>query len=64
MKNHACLWRKTQSNHNVPAAGTLKPVGTDADVIYQNFKLPTNTHTSNPYVDGFSCKRIADIEEQ
>jgi len=52
-------------------AGTLKLVGTNEDVIYSNFKLlldDKNTymkmaHTSNPYGDGFACKRIADILE-
>ena len=53
------------------AAGTLKLVGTDEEVIYQNFKeLLENSeaydamaHASNPYGDGFACKRIADILE-
>lgn len=50
-------------------AGTLKLVGTDEDIIYQNFKqLLENkeeyekmSKASNPYGDGFACKRIADI---
>lgn len=50
-------------------AGTLKLVGTDEDVIYSEFKkLLTNkeeyekmSKASNPYGDGFACKRIADI---
>lgn len=50
-------------------AGTLKLVGTDEQVIYDIFKnLLENTeaynamaHASNPYGDGFACKRIADI---
>jgi len=53
-------------------AGTLKLVGTDEDVIYREFKtLLENeeaykkmSHASNPYGDGFACKRIADILEQ
>ena len=53
------------------AAGTLKLVGTDEDVIYENFKLLLEDETaynamakaSNPYGDGFACKRIADILE-
>lgn len=53
-------------------AGTLKLVGTDEDVIYENFKeLLENkesydkmAHASNPYGDGFACKRIADILEK
>ena len=52
-------------------AGTLKLVGTDEDVIYSEFKklLTDNTEyekmskASNPYGDGFACKRIADILE-
>ena len=50
-------------------AGTLKLVGTDEDVIYSEFQklLTDNTEyekmskASNPYGDGFACKRIADI---
>lgn len=50
-------------------AGTLKLVGTDEDVIYKEFKkLLTDkveydkmSKASNPYGDGFACKRIADI---
>ena len=53
-------------------AGTLKLVGTDEQTIYDNFKmLLENTeaynqmaHASNPYGDGFACKRIADILTQ
>jgi UDP-N-acetylglucosamine 2-epimerase (non-hydrolysing) len=52
-------------------AGTLKLVGTDEKVIYDNFKeLLENrdsydkmSRASNPYGDGFACKRIADILE-
>lgn len=52
-------------------AGTLKLVGTDEQVIYENFKeLLENeeaynamSHASNPYGDGFACRRIADILE-
>ncbi len=50
-------------------AGTLKLVGTDEAVIYENFKeLLINkesyekmSNASNPYGDGFASKRIADI---
>lgn len=50
-------------------AGTLKLVGTDEETIYREFKLLLNDATeydrmskaSNPYGDGFACKRIADI---
>lgn len=52
-------------------AGTLRLVGTDEEVIYQNFKqLLENREeyekmstASNPYGDGFACRRIADILE-
>ena len=52
-------------------AGTLKLVGTDENVIYNNFKLllenkeayEAMSKASNPYGDGFACKRIADILE-
>jgi len=44
-------------------------VGTDEEVIYENFKLLLESKTaydamaqaSNPYGDGLACKRIADI---
>ncbi|MBE6574082.1 MAG: UDP-N-acetylglucosamine 2-epimerase (non-hydrolyzing) [Ruminococcaceae bacterium] len=53
-------------------AGTLKLVGTDEQVIYDNFKLLLTdkaeydkmSKASNPYGDGFACKRIADILEE
>lgn len=53
-------------------AGTLKLVGTDEEVIYKNFKeLLENkeaydkmSKATNPYGDGFACKRIADILEK
>ncbi len=53
-------------------AGTLKLVGTDEEVIYNEFKklltiqseYDKMSEASNPYGDGFACKRIADILEQ
>ena len=53
-------------------AGTLKLVGTDEQVIYDSFKLLLESReayeamskASNPYGDGFACKRIADILER
>lgn len=50
-------------------AGTLKLVGTDEEIIYNAFKELLNnkeeyekmSYASNPYGDGFSSKRIADI---
>ncbi len=52
-------------------AGTLKLVGTSEEVIYNEFtRLLTDkaayeamSHASNPYGDGFACKRIADVLE-
>ncbi|MEG1433488.1 MULTISPECIES: non-hydrolyzing UDP-N-acetylglucosamine 2-epimerase [Eubacterium] len=53
-------------------AGTLKLVGTDEKVIYDNFKLllenkevyEAMSKASNPYGDGFASKRITDIIEE
>lgn len=53
-------------------AGTLKLVGTNENVIYENFKMLLENEeaynamskSSNPYGDGFACKRIADILEK
>ncbi|MBQ2890475.1 MAG: UDP-N-acetylglucosamine 2-epimerase (non-hydrolyzing), partial [Clostridia bacterium] len=52
-------------------AGTLKLVGTDEKVIYENFKelldskdaYEKMSKASNPYGDGLACRRIADILE-
>ena len=63
------VMRDTTERPEGIAAGTLKLVGTDEDVIYENFKLLLEDETeyaamsnaSNPYGDGFACKRIADI---
>ena len=63
------VMRDTTERPEGIAAGTLKLVGTDEDVIYENFKLlleDTAEYTkmssaSNPYGDGFACRRIADI---
>ena len=52
-------------------AGTLKLVGTNEQVIYENFKLLLENReayekmskASNPYGDGFASKKIADILE-
>ena len=53
-------------------AGTLKLVGTNEETIYKEFKrLLTEkgeyekmSKASNPYGDGFACKRICDILEK
>ena len=66
------VMRDTTERPEGIAAGTLKLVGTDEDVIYQNFKLLLEdaeeyakmSNASNPYGDGFACKRIADILER
>ncbi len=66
------VMRDTTERPEGVAAGTLKLVGTDEQTIYENFKeLLENKETyekmskaSNPYGDGFACKRIADILEE
>ena len=63
------VMRDTTERPEGIAAGTLKLVGTDEEVIYRNFKeLLENeaeykrmSTASNPYGDGFACRRIADI---
>lgn len=65
------VMRDTTERPEGIAAGTLKLVGTDEQVIYENFTLLLNdkdaydamAKASNPYGDGFACKRIADILE-
>lgn len=50
-------------------AGTLKLVGTNEETIYREFtkllddkaEYQAMAHATNPYGDGFACKRIADI---
>ncbi|MDO5291415.1 MAG: UDP-N-acetylglucosamine 2-epimerase (non-hydrolyzing) [bacterium] len=66
------VMRDTTERPEGIAAGTLKLVGTDEEVIYQNFKellenkivYDAMSQASNPYGDGFACKRIADILEE
>ncbi|MBS3198668.1 UDP-N-acetylglucosamine 2-epimerase (non-hydrolyzing) [Turicibacter bilis] len=65
------VMRDTTERPEGVAAGTLKLVGTDEEVIYENFKLLLNneeeykkmSQASNPYGDGHACERIADILE-
>lgn len=65
------VMRDTTERPEGVAAGTLKLVGTDEQVIYENFKLLLEdkaaynamARASNPYGDGFACKRIADALE-
>ena len=60
--------RDTTERPEGVAAGTLKLVGTDEDVIYEETKrLLTDkgeydkmSKASNPYGDGFACERIVD----
>lgn len=65
------VMRDTTERPEGIAAGTLKLVGTDEDVIYKTFELLLEdkneydkmSKASNPYGDGFASKRIADILE-
>lgn len=65
------VMRDTTERPEGIAAGTLKLVGTDEEVIYKNFTdLLTNkemynkmSEANNPYGDGHACERIADILE-
>lgn len=65
------VMRDTTERPEGIAAGTLKLVGTDEEVIYENFKellenkesYDAMAHAANPYGDGKSCRRIADILE-
>ena len=65
------VMRDTTERPEGIAAGTLKLVGTNEETIYAEFKrLLTDSsaynamaQASNPYGDGFACKRIADILE-
>ena len=61
--------RNTTESPEGIKAGTVKLVGTDEEVIYKMFKKLLSdkneydkmSSASNPYGDGFACKRIADI---
>ncbi len=63
------VMRDTTERPEGIAAGTLRLVGTDEEVIYRNFKelledkaaYNAMAHASNPYGDGFAARRIADI---
>lgn len=65
------VMRDTTERPEGIAAGTLKLVGTDEEVIYNMFKLLLEdkveyekmSRASNPYGDGHASKRIADILE-
>ena len=66
------VMRDTTERPEGIAAGTLKLVGTDEENIYRHFKMLLENEeeysrmskASNPYGDGFACKRIADILEK
>ena len=66
------VMRDTTERPEGIAAGTLKLVGTEEEVIYKNFKellenqeaYNTMAKANNPYGDGHACERIADILEQ
>ena len=63
------VMRNTTERPEGIKAGTLKLVGTEEETIYRNFKeLLENeqvynamAQASNPYGDGFACRKIADI---
>ncbi|MBR6534466.1 MAG: UDP-N-acetylglucosamine 2-epimerase (non-hydrolyzing) [Clostridia bacterium] len=63
------VMRNTTERPEGIAAGTLRLVGTEESVIYDSFKLLLEnqkeydrmSNATNPYGDGFACKRIADI---
>ena len=61
--------RDTAERSEGVAAGTLKLVGTDEDVIYREFSRPLSdkdeyarmSWASNPSGDGHASERIADV---
>ncbi len=64
------VMRDTTERPEGITSGTLKLVGTDEETIYNNFKeLLENkgvyemAHAANPYGDGRTCQRKADILE-
>lgn len=65
------VMRSTTERPEGIAAGTLRLVGTNEDVIYDNFKLLLEnseeyekmSKACNPYGDGQACERIANILE-
>lgn len=65
------VMRDTTERPEGIAAGTLKLVGIEEKTIYKNFKellenkevYDSMAFASNPYGDGFACKRIANIIE-
>lgn len=65
------VMRDTTERPEGVKAGTLRLVGCDEEMIYKTFKLLLEdkeeyekmSKASNPYGDGYACKRIADILE-
>ena len=63
------VMRDTTERPEGIAAGTLKLVGTEEETIYREFSILLSDNdeyekmskASNPYGDGFACRRIADI---
>lgn len=63
------VMRDTTERPEGVQAGTLKLIGTKEDNIYKHFtallddelEYKKMSHASNPYGDGWACKRIADI---
>lgn len=63
------VMRDTTERPEGVAAGTLKLVGTDENIIYREFsrllsdeaEYEVMSHASNPYGDGHASERIADI---
>ena len=72
LRKPVLVMRDTTERPEGVKAGTLKLVGANEEVIYENFKQLLENKTtyelmsnaSNPYGDGFACKRIADILEK
>lgn len=66
------VMRDTTERPEGIAAGTLKLVGTSEERIYGECRTlledqkvyDSMSHASNPYGDGYACRRIADILEQ
>lgn len=65
------VMRDTTERPEGIAAGTLKLVGTEEEMIYKNFKelleneevYKAMSQANNPYGDGHACERIANILE-
>jgi UDP-N-acetylglucosamine 2-epimerase (non-hydrolysing) len=63
------VMRDTTERPEGITAGTLKLVGTEENSIYREFsrllsdkrEYERMSRASNPYGDGFACKRIADV---